>query len=67
MSTPSRRTLPACGATRPEMTSSVVVFPEPLAPMRPTIAPGSASKVTPSSACTPPKCTLTPDTLSRAG
>ena len=43
----SRRTLPACGDTRPEITSSVVVLPEPLAPISPTMEPGSASNVTP--------------------
>ena len=59
--------MPACGATSPEITSSVVVFPEPLAPISPTMAPGSASNVTPLSACTPPKCTLTPATLRWAG
>ncbi len=63
----SRRTVPECGATSPEITSSVVVFPEPLAPMRPTMAPGSASNDTPSRAWTPPKCTCSPSTLRRAG
>ena len=54
----SRRTLPDCGATSPEMTSSVVVLPDPLAPINPTMEPGSASNVTPFSACTPPNRTL---------
>ena len=63
----SSRTAPACGVTRPEITSSVVVFPEPLAPINPTMEPGSASNVTPLSAWTPPKCTVTPSTVRRAG
>ena len=66
-STSSSRTVPDCGATRPEITSSVVVLPEPLAPISPTMEPGSASKVTPSSACTPPNCTRTSATVRRAG
>ena len=63
----SRRTLPDCGATSPEMTSSVVVLPDPLAPINPTMEPGSASNVTPFRACTPPNCTCRPSTLRRAG
>ena len=63
----SRRTLPACGATSPEITSSVVVLPDPLAPINPTMEPGSASKVTPLRACTPPNCTCKPSTSRRAG
>jgi hypothetical protein len=63
----SRRTLPLCGATNPEITSSVVVLPDPLAPINPTMEPGSASNVTPLRACTPPNCTCRPSTFRRAG
>ena len=66
-STSSRRTRPDCGGTSPEITSSVVVLPEPLAPIRPTIDPGTASNVTPLSACTPPNRTCRSSTVSRAG
>ncbi len=38
--------MPDCGATSPEITSSVVVLPEPLAPINPTMDPGAASNVT---------------------
>ena len=57
-------TEPDCGVTNPEMTSSVVVLPEPLAPINPTMEPGSAVKLTPLSACTPPKWTLSSSTTS---
>ena len=40
-SRPSTETEPCAGETMPEMTSSSVVFPDPLGPMSPTIDPGS--------------------------
>ena len=64
---PSRRTVPARGVTSPEITSSIVVFPDPLAPIRPTIEPGSATRRAPSRAWTPPKVTTTSSTSRRAG
>ena len=54
---PSSRTEPAWGVTSPEMTSSMVVLPDPLGPISPTMAPGSADRSAPSTACTPPKDT----------
>ena len=48
------------------MTLNSVVFPAPFGPMSPVTTPASARSVTPTSAATPPKWTLTWST-SRAG
>ncbi len=52
---PSSRTDPARGVTSPEMTSSMVVLPEPLGPMSPTMAPGSAVEPGPVHGPDPPE------------
>ena len=66
-SIPSSRTVPRWGTTRPDTTSRVVVLPDPLAPINPTMAPGSAVKLTSSTARIPPKVTPRFSTVSRAG
>ena len=57
MSTPSICTRPERGARKPESRLSTVVLPEPLGPIRPRISPARRSKLTSSTAATPPKCT----------
>src|SRR3954451_16883464 len=49
------------------MRLSIVVLPEPLGPIRACTEPGSTVRLTSSSACTPPKRRLVPDTTSGAG
>ena len=67
-SSPSSRTEPGLRRDQlPEMASSMVVLPEPLGPISPTMAPGSADRSTPSTAWTPPKDTSSSSTSSRAG
>src|SRR5262245_4438420 len=56
MSAPSNRTRPDVGAVRPAITFTMVLFPEPLGPIRPRISPLASWKDTPSTALTPPKC-----------
>src|ERR1019366_4059980 len=43
---PSIRTSPRSGGIRPAIMATVVVFPAPLGPNRPTISPGRATKET---------------------
>ena len=45
-------TRPASGARNPAMIRSVVVFPAPFGPTKPTTSPRPTRKLTPSSACT---------------
>ena len=47
MSSPSKRTLPSLGTSRPLTVLSVVVLPAPLAPMSVTISPSSTLIETP--------------------
>ena len=54
-----RRTDPVVGGWRPQITLKSVVLPAPLGPMRPVMAPASASKETSSRARRPPKLTVT--------
>ena len=53
-SRPRKVTLPTSGRTKPEMISNNVVLPAPLGPIRPTISPGYTSRLTESTAVTPP-------------
>src|SRR5580704_4545522 len=55
---------PPCTGYRRLMQLKRVVFPAPFGPMRPTIWPSSTSKLTPSSAVTPPNRTRTSRQLS---
>src|SRR3984957_1008038 len=63
---PSKRTEPSLGLTRPEIVRSNVVLPAPFAPSTAVTAPGSASKETERSACTAPNETLRSRTSSPA-
>jgi hypothetical protein len=54
MSSPSRRTVPETGRTRPLIVRSSVVLPAPFAPRTAVIRPASALSETPSSARTGP-------------
>ena len=54
-------------AVKPLIASSRVVLPAPLGPMSPTIVPSGTSKLTPSTAMTPPYCTRRSRTESRSG
>src|SRR5262249_27856712 len=60
--TPSKRTSPTSVARNPEMRWNSVVLPAPFGPMSPTISPGATSKLTPETACSPPKRLRTPTT-----
>ena len=46
MSTPSKRTVPRCGRTVPEITLNSVVLPAPLGPTSPTISPAATESET---------------------
>src|ERR1035437_3842732 len=54
---------PRSGSCRPLMTLNKVVFPAPLGPMRPVTVPGGTTRLTSVRADTPPKLTLTWDTV----
>ena len=58
---PHRRAAPrpACSATCPDTASSSVVLPDPFGPIRPTTSPAATSRLTPSTARTPPNHTAT--------
>src|SRR5690625_3847509 len=56
MPVPSTVIVPPLGFSMPVSILMVVVLPDPLGPMRPTISPRSRSKVNALTACTPPKC-----------
>ena len=47
---PPMRTVPRCGATKPNTTESRVDFPQPLGPVMATISPGSTTNDAPSRA-----------------
>src|SRR5919106_5119396 len=49
---PSTRTLPVVGGCSPSRISTVVVFPAPFGPSRPTHCPGGTSRSIPSTATT---------------
>ena len=67
-SMPSRRTAdPPSARTKPVTASMIVVLPAPFGPIRPTISPGRTSKVTPSTATTPPNRTVSASIESVAG
>src|SRR5688572_19508924 len=55
MSRPRKAMLPAVTGNTPQMRFTVVLLPEPLGPMRPTISPSRTAKSSPSTARTPPK------------
>ena len=57
-----RRTLPAVGLTRPEQALKVVVLPAPFGPTNPVIRAIGASRLTLSTARTPPNRTDSPRT-----
>ena len=61
---PAKRTSPPRTRTRPMIACSVVDFPAPFGPMRPTISPGATSNDTPRTAGTPPYATSSPATSS---
>ena len=64
----SPRLIRACaGFTKPVTASMIVVLPAPLGPMSPTTSPGCTSKLTSSTATTPPKRTVRSATVSAAG
>ena len=54
-------------ATKPVTASMIVVLPAPFGPMSPTTSPGCTSKLTSSTATTPPKRTVRSATVSVAG
>ena len=54
-SCPSKTTRPPSARTRPVTVLKNVLFPAPFGPMMARNSPGSTSRVTPPSACTPPK------------
>src|SRR5690606_31836841 len=55
---------PEVGRSSPSSTRIVVDFPAPLGPRNPVTAPGRTSKVTPSTAVTPPYLFVSPRTVS---
>src|SRR5262245_66592582 len=55
ISSPLNRTWPESGLTKPVITFTDVVFPEPLRPMMPTTSFSPTEKLTPSNALIPPK------------
>src|SRR5262245_45981841 len=57
-SRPPKSTLPLEGRSTPDSRLSSVVLPAPLGPIRPTISPAAAPKLTSFSAAVPPKCLL---------
>ena len=61
---PSISTWPPLGGSSPVMTLNSVVLPAPFGPIRPVTSPGSAERLTPSSATLPPKRTVTSRTSS---
>ena len=66
ISTPSTRTVPASGVSKPATTLSRVVLPDPLGPRIVRSSPSLTASDTPSSANTSPKRLVTPSTLSSA-
>src|SRR5262245_45369375 len=64
MSSPSTRTRPASGFSKPATTFRSVVLPEPLGPRMVRSSPGAMSSETPSSARTSPKRRVRPSTVS---
>ena len=64
---PLRRIRPAVGLVKPVRASTIVVFPAPFGPIRPTTSPGATWKLTPSTATTAPKRTVRSSISSVAG
>ena len=60
ISTPSTRTVPASGVSKPATTLSRVVLPDPLGPRIVRSSPSATASDTPSSAKTSPKRLVTP-------
>src|SRR5205085_12317760 len=63
-SLPPRRIRPWFGGSRPVITLNNVVLPAPFGPMSPVTTPGSAARLTASSATLPPNRTVAPSTSS---
>ena len=52
---PSKMTRPFVSGNRPQIRFTIVLFPEPFGPIRPSTSPAATFKLTPSTARTPPK------------